>query len=174
LGIYLAGRRALGHIGRRELTAAGTGLVVVLAGLMGGAEASVAAVTPAVSIHGTTKICGKDDHVVTIERVDIRNNNFRGEPECLTVYYHKPNFQITYSGLHEPWAAFPNAFVGCEVSVCSPESPMPIEVNNIRQAYSSWNYHPGHTWIGNAAYDIWFNPTKMTTGQVNHGAEIMI
>jgi hypothetical protein len=147
-------------------------LAVVLTGaLSGGADA---AVNPAVDIHTKTKICGLDQHIVTIERVDIRNNNFRGEPMCLLNYYFKDNFQIVSSGLHEAWAAYPNAFVGCEISVCTPESPMPIQVSNIRQAYSSWQYHPGGPWIGNASYDIWFNPTKMTTGQVNHGAEIML
>jgi hypothetical protein len=148
--------------------------VVAVAGIGGAAAAATVNVRPAVSIHGTTTICGKDEHVDTVERVDIRNNNFRGEPMCLTVYYHKPNFQITYSGLNEPWAAFPNAFVGCEVSVCSPHSGLPMRVSNIRQAYSTWHYHPGGTWQGNAAYDVWFDPKPITSGQVNHGAEIMI
>lgn len=154
-----------------------TALAVVLGGSLGAdgaADATNDAVRPSVSIHGTTKICGKDAHIVTVTRVDVRNNNFRGEPMCLTVWPRMPNFQITASGLNEPWAAFPNAFVGCEVSVCSPHSPMPIQIRNIRQAHSSWHYHPGGPWTGNAAYDIWFNPTRMTLGQVNHGAEIMI
>ena len=161
----------------KKVAAVCTALVVALGGIAavgGAAEAALDTANPAVSIHGKDTLCGKDEHEVTISRVDIRNNNFRGEPMCLTVYYHKANFQITSSGLHEAWAAYPNAFVGCEISVCSPHSGMPMQVSNIRQAYSSWRYHPGGPWQGNAAYDIWFNPTPMTTGQVNHGAEIMI
>jgi Glycosyl hydrolase family 12 len=175
--IHQAGRNTLERVRglrRKHWLIASTALVVVVAGIGGGAAAATVNVSPAVSIHGTTKICGKDEHVDTVERVDIRNNNFRGEPMCLTVYYHKPNFQITYSGLNEPWAAYPNAFVGCEISVCSPHSGLPMQVSNIRQAYSTWHYHPGGTWTGNAAYDIWFDPKPITSGQVNHGAEIMI
>jgi hypothetical protein len=148
-------------------------LAVALAGtLSGGADA---AVNPAVNIHAKTTICGKDQHIVTIERVDIRNNNFLGEPMCLTNFYYKADFQITSSGLHDPWAAYPNAYVGCEqFAPCTPESPMPIQVSNIRQAYSSWHYHPGGPWTGNAAYDIWFAPKKQTNAPVDHGAEVMI
>jgi hypothetical protein len=176
VGFYRAARyareRVRGFFREHRMIATSTVLALAATGaLSGGADAVV---NPDVNIHAKTKICGLDQHIVTIERVDIRNNNFRGEPMCLLNYYYKDNFRIVSSGLHEAWAAYPNAFVGCEISVCSPESPMPIQVSNIRQAYSSWQYHPGGPWIGNAAYDIWFNPTKMTTGQVNHGAEVML
>jgi hypothetical protein len=162
---------------RKKVISATTAIAAMLGGMLtlgAAADAAGDATPPAVSIRGTTKLCNRDEHLVTITRVDVRNNNFRGEPMCLTVWYRKPNFQITYSGLHKPWAAYPNAFVGCEISVCTPHSAMPIQVSNIRQAYSSWHYHPGGPWKGNASYDIWFNPTPMRLGQVNHGAEIMI
>jgi len=80
---------------------------------------------------------------------------------------------ITKSGAHSPWAAFPNAFVGCEISVCSPGSGMPIQVRKIRSLSTSWRFVPAKTWQGNAAYDIWFNPTFRVHGQ-DTGAEIML
>jgi cellulose 1,4-beta-cellobiosidase len=148
--------------------------VVVLAGAIGVGAAS-ASISPAVSIHGTNRICANDAHIDTVERVDIRNNDDSGNKLCLTVYYHKPNFQITTSDVHTNWGAYPNAFVGCEISVCSPHSGLPMQVSNIKSAVSSWHYHPGSgTFVGNAAYDIWFDPKPITSGQVNHGAEIMI
>lgn len=166
---------------KRGVWAGLAGLVVLLSGVTGVAALAAANPTtvsptasPAADTHAVTKMCNMDQHVTTITRVDIRNNNFLGQPMCLTNYYFKPNFVISSSGLHSPWAAYPNAFVGCEISVCSPESGMPIQVKNVKHLTSSWQYHPGGTWQGNAAYDIWFNPTKMTTGQVNHGAEVMI
>jgi cellulose 1,4-beta-cellobiosidase len=148
--------------------------VVVLAGAVGVGAAS-ASISPAVSIHGTNRICANDAHIDTVERVDIRNNDDSGDKLCLTVYYHKPNFQITTSDVNTNWGAYPNAFVGCEISVCSPHSGLPMQVSNVKSASSSWDYHPGSgTYVGNAAYDIWFDPKPITSGQVDHGAEIMI
>jgi Glycosyl hydrolase family 12 len=178
--IHRTGRHVRGRVKqvlwKNRILAGTAALAVVLGG-----SADVAATAMTASANGSasvsssvTTICGKDQHIVTTPRVDIRNNNWQGMPMCLTNHGLGANFTITASGLDEPWAAYPNAFVGCEISVCSPHNPMPIEVSNIRQAYSSWQYHPGGPWTGNAAYDIWFNPTPMTTGQVNHGTEIML
>jgi|SRR5215472_2579440 len=118
-------------------------------------------------------LCTRDEHKVTITGIDIRNNNFLGEPECLTNWNGTPSFVITESRAHTPWAAFPNAFVGCEISVCSPHSGMPIQVGNIRSLRSSWHFVPARKWQGDAAYDIWFDPNKRTRGE-DTGAEIMI
>jgi hypothetical protein len=120
-----------------------------------------------------TVLCRKDEHKVTETGIDIRNNNFLGEPECLTNWNDTPGFMITKSRAHTPWAAFPNAFAGCEISVCSPNSGMPIQVRNIRSLRSSWRFVPARTWQGDAAYDIWFDPRKRTRGE-DTGAEIMI
>jgi hypothetical protein len=178
VGIYRAGRRARQWARQffraKRLLARSLSAVVVVTGAVG-VCAAAASVTPAVSIHGTNKICGNDAHIDTVERVDIRNNDDSGDTLCLTVWYHKPNFQITTSDVHTNWGAFPNAFIGCEVSVCSPESHLPMQVSNVKSATSTWDYHPGSgKFAGNAAYDIWFDPVPITSGQVNHGAEIMI
>lgn len=70
-------------------------------------------------------------------------------------------------------AAFPNAFAGCEISVCSPHSGMPIQFRNIRSLSSSWHFAPARSWQGDATYDIWFDPHMRTRGE-DTGAEIMI
>lgn len=146
----------------------------MLAGAIGVGAAS-GPIGPAVSIHGTSKICGNDAHIDTVERVDIRNNDDSNAPLCLTVWYHKPNFQITTSMVNSDWGAFPNAFIGCEVSVCSPHSGLPMRLSNVKAATSTWHYHPGSgRFVGNAAYDIWFDPKPITSGQVDHGTEIML
>jgi Glycosyl hydrolase family 12 len=165
----------MGHfLVARPLLAASTAAVLVLGATIG-TRAARAAMGPAVSIHGTNKICGNDAHIDTVERVDIRNNDDSGAPLCLTVWYHKPNFQITTTQVASDWGAFPNAFIGCEVSVCSPHSGLPMQVSNIKTATSTWHYHPGSgRFVGNATYDIWFDPKPITSGQVDHGTEIMI
>jgi len=178
VGIYRSGRHVRTRLGRlsptRRLLAVSASAVVTLGGSIG-ARTAGGTVSPAVSIHGTSKICGNDAHIDTVERVDIRNNDDSNSPLCLTVWYHKPNFQITTTGVDSDWGAFPNAFIGCEVSVCSPHSHLPMQVSNLKTATSTWHYHPGSgRFVGNAAYDVWFDPKPITSGQVDHGAEIMI
>ena len=157
----------------RALTAALLAVTVSLAGTAGAAVAGGPGPPQTPDSHVITTLCGMDQHLITNTGVDIRNNNFSGEPECITNWYGNPGFMITKSGLHAPWAAFPNAFVGCEISVCSPHSGMPIQVKNIKSLTSTWRYSIGGRWQGNAAYDIWFNPTYRHSG-LDTGTEIMI
>ncbi len=178
--IHRAGRYAWDRLGqfiqKKRFLAVSMAAVVVLGGAIGTGVAKAAGpASPAVSIHGSNKICRNDQHIDTVERIDVRNNDDSGEPLCLTVYEHKPNFQITSSGVHTAWGAYPNAFLGCEISVCSPHSGLPMQVSNIKAASSTFHYHFGNgEFSGNAAYDIWFDPKPITSGEVNHGAEIMI
>jgi hypothetical protein len=146
-------------------------VAAAVGGLPGTASASATGAMK--SSQDVTVLCRKDDHLITRTGVDIRNNNFQGEPECLTNWNDNPGFMITRSGAHTPWAAFPNTFVGCEISVCSPDSGMPIQVKNIKALSTTWRFVPAKRWQGNAAYDIWFNPWYRTSGQ-DTGAEIMI
>lgn len=147
-------------------------VAAAVGGLPGSANASAAG--SSAKFRGeVTVLCQKDAHLITRTGVDIRNNNFQGEPECITNWNDNPAFMITSSGAHTPWAAFPNAFVGCEISVCSPNSGMPIQVKNIRALSTTWRFVPAKRWQGNAAYDIWFNPWYRTSGE-DTGAEIMI
>jgi Glycosyl hydrolase family 12 len=147
--------------------------VATVAALPGAGAASASTAAAKKLARGVTVLCQKDAHLITKTGVDIRNNNFRGEPECLTNWNGAPAFMITKSGAHSAWAAFPNTFVGCEISVCSPDSGMPIQVKNIKALSSTWVFAPARRWKGNAAYDIWFNPTYRTSGQ-DTGAEVML
>lgn len=120
-----------------------------------------------------TWLCGRDQHMISRTGIDIRNNNFRHEPECLANRGGAPGFVVAGSGAHTKDAAFPNTFAGCETSVCSPRSGMPARVRDIRSLTSTWHYAPAHRWKGDATYDIWFDPRPRTRGQ-DTGAEIMI
>lgn len=158
------------RLNRRHVAA-----LVAVAAAVGGLP-STASASPTGAMKSSTEVtvlCREDAHLITRTGIDIRNNNFQGEPECLTNWNDNPGFMITRSGAHTPWAAFPNAFVGCEISVCSPNSGMPIQVKNIKALSTTWRFVPAKRWQGNAAYDIWFNPWYRTSGQ-DTGAEIMI
>jgi Glycosyl hydrolase family 12 len=106
----------------------------------------------------------------------VRNDNFGGLPECLTVSEMRPNFVVSrQAGLrpHRTVIAFPDIFTGCSWGVCSPRSALPAEVARVRNPVTSWTtaHSAGGRW--NAAYDIWFAKRRMVTGQAN-GAELMI
>lgn len=147
-------------------------LAAVAAGLPGTSAEAAMAHRPMVR-QKVTLLCAKDAHMTTKSRVDIRNNNFLGEPECLTNWFGAPGFTITKSGVHTPWGAFPNTFTGCEISVCSPHSGMPIQVAEIQSLSTTWLYSLVSRWKGNAAYDVWFDPLPRTRGE-DMGAELMI
>jgi hypothetical protein len=146
-------------------------IAAVVGGLAGSAAAMSAKTRPKPPY--VTVLCRKDQHMITKTGIDIRNNNFLGEPECLTNFNDDPGFVISKSGAHSPWAAFPNAFAGCEISVCSPRSRMPIRDSSIERLSTTWHFVPARRWKGNAAYDIWLNPTYRTSGE-DTGAEIML
>jgi hypothetical protein len=154
----------------------GTALMAAMAAQAGPKSVPISAPRPVyrpVKKPTVTVLCRKDEHKVTSTGIDIRNNNFLGEQECLTNWNDTPGFMIIKSGAHTPWAAFPNAFAGCEISVCSPHSGMPIQVRNIRSLSSTWRFAPAKRWQGDAAYDIWFDPHARTRGE-DVGAEVMI
>lgn len=105
----------------------------------------------------------------------IRNDNFGGRPECLSVG-SGPNFLVSRQSVryrHREPVAFPDVFMGCAWGVCTAGSQLPARVSALRDAATSWHtsLHATGTW--NAAYDIWFSKRDVTTSQAD-GAELMI
>lgn len=139
------------------------------------AEAAARRAAALKAAHRVTWLCRRDQHMISRTGIDIRNNNFRREPECLANRGGAPGFVVAGSGANtkDKVAAFPNTFAGCETSVCSPRSGMPARVRDIRSLSSTWDFSPARRWKGDAAYDIWFDPGPRTRGQ-DTGAEIMI
>jgi len=68
--------------------------------------------------------------------------------------------------------AYPSIYLGCAYGDCSPGSPLPEELSQIQSATSSIDYAFPSTGTYDASYDIWLNPTPITTG-VNE-QELMI
>jgi hypothetical protein len=69
---------------------------------------------------------------------------------------------------------YPAVYLGCAYSLCSPSSPLPMQISTITSATSSIDltYPTDTSAVYDAAYDIWLNPTTDTTGQQQQ--EIMI
>ena len=70
--------------------------------------------------------------------------------------------------------AYPSVYLGCHYSNCSPSSPLPLKISEIQSATTSINYtYPDDaSYIYDASYDIWMDPTPKTDG-VNQ-QELMI
>jgi hypothetical protein len=147
---------------------------------------TLAVIPPAAAIGGgggggtVTPVCTSLGHLTVKNRQGVasvvRNDNFGGLRECLTVSELGPNFVVSQQAgrkAHRTVIAFPNIFTGCSWGVCAPHSALPAMVSKLRNPVTSWT--TAHTAAGrwNAAYDIWFAKRRMVTGQAD-GAELMI
>jgi hypothetical protein len=97
-------------------------------------------------------------------------------PQCLSVT--DAGFTVTEANFDLPPgspATYPSIYKGCHWGNCTdgPSSGMPVEVDDIGSATTSWSTTEPATGTYDVAYDIWFNQTPTTTGQPD-GAELMI
>jgi len=70
-------------------------------------------------------------------------------------------------------ATYPSIFKGCHWGACTAGSGLPIQVNKLASATSSWATVQPATGAYDVAYDLWTNSSPTTGGQPN-GSEIMI
>jgi hypothetical protein len=70
-------------------------------------------------------------------------------------------------------AAFPSVYTGCHWGNCTRGTNLPMRVDHVRSARSSWQISADAPGIWHASYDIWFH----TTPEINNGpdgAELMV
>jgi Glycosyl hydrolase family 12 len=127
-----------------------------------------------------TLLCKRYQHIRTknkrARQYVIRNDDYGHKHECIRNRDHGPNFTVTREGARVSRAkqvSYPNIFVGCSWGICSKHSGLPRRVKRVRKLVTSWSIraHARGTW--GAAYDIWFDRTRATSGQ-SRGAELMI
>lgn len=103
------------------------------------------------------------------------NENDSSLQECVTI--NEVGFTITTAGFSNatngPPAAYTSIYRGCHWGSCTRSNPFPIEESNIASAISTVSFTQPPGYNNDAAYDIWFNQTSMTSGQPN-GTEVMI
>ncbi|MEU6854671.1 cellulose binding domain-containing protein [Actinacidiphila alni] len=80
------------------------------------------------------------------------------------------NFNLPTNGAP---ATYPSLFKGCHWGDCTPNSGLPIQVNKLGSAVSSWSTVQPASGAYDVAYDLWINSTPTTAGQPD-GTEIMI
>jgi len=116
---------------------------------------------------GTTTIEGK---------YVVMNNNYNGGTQTITVT--STGFAITgRTGSASTTGAplsYPAVYLGCHYTNCSPSSQLPVKISTITTATSSvdMTYPNDPSFLYDASYDIWMDPTPKTTG-VNQ-QELMI
>lgn len=147
-----------------------------LAGALAGGlvAAGVAAGTAATA--GTT-ICGKYGSTRTVGGYVAQNNLWGADtPQCISV--SGDGFTLTTSAANRPTngapASYPSLFWGCHYGTCT-DGFAPIPATDSRFAALTTSVEFGSVDQGayDASYDIWFDPTARTNGQVT-GAELMI
>jgi Glycosyl hydrolase family 12 len=128
----------------------------------------------------TTTLCNSQATPVDGGAYTVENNEWGSSaPECITTNgnaeFRMANSSIANGGEGKP-GGYPDIYKGCFYGACTSGSGLPIRVSKIRAgtATTSWRTaQPGGSSIYNAAYDIWFNKTRTTSGEAN-GLELMI
>jgi Glycosyl hydrolase family 12/Ricin-type beta-trefoil lectin domain len=96
--------------------------------------------------------------------------------QCASINTTTGDFTMTtanFSASGGAPATYPSIFKGCHWGLCSSNSGLPIQVNKIGSATTSWNTTQPGSGAYDVAYDLWTNSTPTTGGQPN-GSEIMI
>lgn len=130
-------------------------------------------------VHAEVVLSDKYDMVSVSGGAYIVNNNVWGATTAQTLSVNESTgaFKVTKSDHYVPHngapASYPSIFKGSHWGNDTTNSGMPIMVNNISNANSSWSISSISTGAWDAAYDIWFNKTPSTSGQPD-GTEMMI
>ncbi|WP_280177807.1 cellulose binding domain-containing protein [Mycobacterium pseudokansasii] len=112
----------------------------------------------------------------TIQNAYVVQNNAWNNPGGQSINVTPTGFSIATENGSAPTngapLGYPSIYDGWHYGTGSPGTNLPIQLGQIQTATSSINYTYPSTGIYNASYDIWLNPTPITTG-VNQ-QEVMI
>lgn len=123
------------------------------------------------------EICGQYDTVNVNGKEYVVQNNVWGASTAQCIDVNGTSFRVTRSDHKLPTngspASYPSIFKGCHWGDCTTGSGLPLRVDSIGSARSSWSVSTPSSGAWDVAYDLWFNSTPSTTGQPD-GAELMI
>jgi hypothetical protein len=145
-------------------------LAAVLLAVSGAAAATAVPMASA----ATGSICTQYGTTTQGNYVVMNNRWGTSATQCINVT--TSGFQIIQQdgtgNLSGAPTAYPAIYLGCHYSNCSPSSPLPMQISQIRSATSSTSEtYPG-SGTYDAAYDIWLNDTTSVSGVEK--TEIMI
>lgn len=112
----------------------------------------------------------------TLGNAYVVQNNAWNNPGGQAITVSQTGFTITTENGSAPTngapLGYPSIYTGWHYGTGSPGTILPIQVGQIQTATSSISYTYPTSGVYNASYDIWLNPTPITTG-VNQ-QEVMI
>ena len=148
-------------------------LAPIVAALLAVSGVAIAVAAPTASA-ATGQIC--DQWGTTTQGNYTVMNNRWGTTATQCINVTTSGFQITQQdGTGSTSGApvsYPAIYLGCHYSVCSPNSPLPMQISQIGSATSSTTESYTSSGTYDAAYDIWLNDT--TDVSVVQKTEIMI
>jgi hypothetical protein len=126
------------------------------------------------------QFCGAFDTVDVNGKQYVVQNNVWGAstPQCIEATTTSNAFSVTSSGHNNTGgtpASYPSVFRGCHWGNCTNGGGLPLRVDNIGSATSSWSVVTPNSGAWNVAYDLWFNSTANSSPtQAPDHAELMI
>jgi hypothetical protein len=146
------------------------------AGLFGHAGSNGQTGATATSPGGGGTVISDQYGTTTIENAYVVQNNAWNNPGGQAITVSDTGFTITTENGSAPTngapLGYPSVYLGYHYGTGSPGSPLPEQLSGIQTATSSITYTYPTSGTYDASYDIWLNPTPITTG-VNQ-QEIMI
>jgi hypothetical protein len=104
----------------------------------------------------------------TIENAYVVQNNAYNNPGGQAITVSNTGFTITTENGSAPTngapLAYPSIYDGVHYGTASPGTNLPIQLSQIQTATSSISYTYPTSGTYDASYDIWMNPTSITTG----------
>ena len=127
----------------------------------------------------TVTDCTSDGAVPIAGGAYVYQQNVRSAEgqQCVQVDDETGAFTVTSASFNLPTngpaATYPSVFKGCRWGACTSDSGMPVRVDRIGSATTSWDTTGVDAGAYDVAYDLWFNSTPTTTGQPD-GSEVSI
>jgi hypothetical protein len=124
----------------------------------------------------TVQACGTFQTVDVEGRQYVAQNNVWGASTAQCIDVTGPVFKVSRSEHANPTngapASYPSIFEGCHWEDCTVGSELPIQVDDLDTARTTWQVTATPDGAWNAAYDVWFK-TDPAPGPPD-GAELMI
>lgn len=120
--------------------------------------------------------CGKYDSMSVESGEYIVQNNVWGADTAQCIDVNGASFTVTTAAHDKPTngapASYPSIYEGCHYRNCTTGSELPLRVDRMDTALSSWSTQSPEEGVYNVAYDLWFDPDAAEPGQ--NAAELMI
>jgi len=146
---------------------------LAVAALVGAA----AMVLPVATAHAATTTCEPQGSIsASGGEYTIQANEWNSSDQQCITYNSGTSWSVSTANFNLSGGApatYPSIYKGCHWGACTAGSGLPIQVDKLTSATSSWNTTQPATGAYDVAYDLWTNSAPTTGGQPN-GSEIMI